>query len=87
MEMEDALYKSQIKKLKDSFRNGEKFVLFVGAGQNAGANVRLLWGNLIREVSRIAFNNFFHELNARPDDIHAIMEAMGIRNKKSLKRR
>lgn len=81
--MEDALFKSQIKKLKESFRNGEKFVLFVGAGQNAGANVRLLWGDLIREVSRIAFNNFFHELNARPDDIHAIMEAMGIRNKKS----
>lgn len=79
--MEDALFKSQIKKLKESFKNGEKFVLFVGAGQNAGANVHLLWSDLIREVSKISFSNIFHEFNAASEDIRAIMEAMGIKKK------
>lgn len=84
--MEDALFKSQINKLKESFRKGEKFVLFVGAGQNAGANVHLLWSDLIREVSKISFSNIFHEFNASSEDIRAIMEAMGIKekNKKSV---
>lgn len=79
--MEDALFKSHIKKLKESFRKGEKFVLFVGAGQNAGPNVHLLWGDLIREVSKISFSNIFHELNASSEDIRAIMEAMGIKKR------
>ena len=74
--MEGASFRSQIKDLKESFKNGEKFVLFVGAGQNVSAKVHLLWGDLIREVSRISFNNILREFNASTEDINAILEAM-----------
>lgn len=76
--MGDALYKSQMKKLVKSFRDGEKFVLFVGAGQNGGHNVNLMWSNLIRKVSQISFRNLFREMGVDAADRHAIMQAMQI---------
>lgn len=82
--MEDKKFKSQMKQLKQAFKDNEKFVLFIGAGQNGGANMHLMWSDLIGDVSRTSFRQLFQELGVDIKDSHAIMEAIGIySNRKS----
>lgn len=83
IEKEKNLFNSRIKALKRSFGNGERFVLFVGAGQNAGDKVKLLWNHLIREVSKTSFGAILREFGESQEDVQAIMEAMGIVESKS----
>lgn len=72
------IFDTHFRKLKEAFAVGEKFVLFVGAGQNAGKNVHLLWKDLIGNISRTAFRQFFQKLNVSHEDRCAIMRAMGL---------
>lgn len=76
--MEDDKFSVQMKKLKRSFKEGDRFVLFVGAGQNGGHNVHLMWNELIKEVSKISFRNLFQEMGVNYTDIHTIMQALDI---------
>ncbi len=76
--MEDKKFKSQMKKLKQAFKDGEKFVLFIGAGQNGGHNVRLMWNQLINQVSKTSFRNLFQQMGVNYTDSHAILRAMEI---------
>lgn len=71
-------FEAQMKELKKTFSNGERVVLFVGAGQNAGHNVRLLWGQLIETVSRYSFCNLLNEMDINSIDYHAIMKNLGL---------
>ena len=75
-------FKSQMKQLKQAFKDNEKFVLFIGAGQNGGANMHLMWNQLIGDVSRTSFRQLFQSLGEDPNDCHAIMEALGIYSNK-----
>lgn len=70
--------------LRQAFKNGEKFVLFSGAGQNAGTNVNLLWNDLIRSACKISFRQIFQELGVSYKDTRAILKAMDIEFDKTM---
>lgn len=75
---DDKKFKTQMRKLKHAFKEGERFVLFVGAGQNGGHNVHLMWNQLIQQVSKTSFRNLFQQMGVNYTDSHAILRAMGI---------
>lgn len=76
--MFDNDFSAQMKTLKDSFRKGERFVLFVGAGQNGGVNVNLLWNQLIKEISGSSFRILLKEMGTSSSDLHDVMTAFGL---------
>ncbi len=71
-------FEFRIRKLRKTFEEGEKFVLFVGAGQNGGQNVRLLWNDLIRNSCKISFRQLFQQIGLGFEDSRAILRAMGV---------
>lgn len=71
-------FEFRIRKLRKAFEDREKFVLFLGAGQNGGYNVRLLWNDLIRDSCKISFRQLFQQIGLGFEDSRAILRAMGV---------
>lgn len=77
--MDRRTYKHEMKRLRNAFEKGEKFVLFIGAGQNAGGRkVKLFWNDLIRKACNISFREIFQEMGVSHSDTRSILQAMGI---------
>lgn len=74
-------YKEGMRELEEALHNGEKFVLFVGAGQNAGFNMRLLWNDLIRDACELSFRQLFQQMGLSHPDTNAILQCMDILKK------
>lgn len=77
-------WQSNLNLLKKDFEKGRHFTLFVGAGVNAGANVKLLWNDLVREACEFSFRAIGHELNLDNEEIKRLLSVLGI-NKIDLK--
>lgn len=79
--MKDDYYDKGMRELEEAFHNGEKFVLFVGAGQNAGFNMKLLWNDLIRDACELSFRQLFQQMGLSRPDTNAILQCMRILKK------
>lgn len=76
--MKNDNFNSQFKKLTKAFQDGEKFVLFVGAGQNGGHNMHVLWNNLIKDSCKISFRQLLQRMDVSVADSKAILNALGV---------
>lgn len=72
-------YKQNLNNLKKDFVDNRSFTLFVGAGINAGKNIKLLWNDLVKKACEVSFRQIARSLELSPQDTSILLCILGIK--------